>query len=629
MDRNTIIGFVLIFLVLFGWSYLSQPSAEQIAAKKEQQRYIDSLNRVKAQEDAEFQAQNAVITSSTDNQPDSLRDNRLRETFGEFAPAAQGEENFVTIENDLLALQLSSKGGRIVSAQLKNFTNYREQPLILFDEQDSQFSATLVTRNNRIISTGELFFLPTESSPQKAVFRLQTEQDAYIDFAYSLHDNDYMVDFNIVPHNMQNILSTSAGSMDILWKQKLRQQEKGRTYENRYAQLYFKYANDDVEYLRETKDDARQISNRMKWIGFKDQFFSSVLIAKESFGAGQLESKYYENDTTYLKSYSAQTSLEFDGQKPVELYFFFGPTDYQMLKAYDKTLFAGQNLELERLVPLGWSLFRWVNKWIIIPVFGWLTSGGMALGLAIFFLTLIVKIVLFPLTWKSFMSSAKMRVMKPQITAINEKYPGQDNAMTRQQKTMELYRQVGINPMAGCLPMLLQMPILLALFMFFPSAIELRHQGFLWANDLATYDDVIHFGFTIPFLGNHLSIFCLLMTITNVFYSKFSMEQTSGGQEQMPGMKLMIYVMPVIMLFVLNSYPAGLNYYYFVSSLITIIQTLAFRWFIDEKALLAKLEANKKNPPKKKSGFMARLEEAQRKQQAMLKEQQKQRKGKR
>jgi len=219
--------------------------------------------------------------------------------------------------------------------------------------------------------------------------------------------------------------------------------------------------------------------------------------------------------------------------------------------------------------------------------------------------------------------------MKPQITAINEKYPGQDNAMTRQQKTMELYRQVGINPMAGCLPMLLQMPILLALFMFFPSAIELRHQGFLWANDLATYDDVIHFGFTIPFLGNHLSIFCLLMTITNVFYSKFSMEQTSGGQEQMPGMKLMIYVMPVIMLFVLNSYPAGLNYYYFVSSLITIIQTLAFRWFIDEKALLAKLEANKKNPPKKKSGFMARLEEAQRKQQAMLKEQQKQRKGKR
>ncbi|MDR1373006.1 MAG: membrane protein insertase YidC [Dysgonamonadaceae bacterium] len=621
MDKNTVIGFVLIFLVLIGFSYLNQPSKDQIARQKQ---YSDSIALILAQQAAEEKAISTKLAVASENQPDSLADIRLIENFADFAIAAKGEEQFITVENDLLTLTLSNKGARVVSAQLKNFTDYRDRPLIIFDKGDSEFYTTLVTTNNRIVRTGELFFNIIENSPEKTIFRLKTSQkDAYIDFVYVIHANDYILDFNIEPHNLQSILSTVAGSMDIHWQQKIRQQEKGRSHENSRAQLYFKYLSDDVEYFKESKDDIRNIPDRMKWIGFKDQFFSSVLIAKESFGAGKLESKDLINDTVYLKNYIADTSVEFDAQSSVEMTFFFGPNDYQMLKAYDKTLFAGDKLELERLVPLGWSLFRWVNKYIVIPIFGWLTNSGMALGLAIFLLTLIVKIGLFPLTWKSFMSSAKMRVMKPQISMINEKYPGQDNAMTRQQKTMELYRQVGINPMAGCLPMLLQMPILLALYMFFPSAIELRHQSFLWANDLATYDDLIKFNFTIPFLGSHLSLFCLLMAVTNVFYSKFSMEQTSGGQEQMPGMKLMIYVMPVMMLFVLNSYPSGLNYYYFISSLITILQTLAFRWLIDEKALLAKLEANKKNPPKKKSGFMARLEEAQRKQQALLKEQQK------
>jgi YidC/Oxa1 family membrane protein insertase len=625
MDKKTILGFVLIFAVLIGFQYLNQPSKEQIEQQRAQKAYNDSIVRLQNEQESEESKKEEKVTAESSQVPDSLIETRLREDLGDFVSAAHGEEQTVTIENDLFAVKISNRGAHVVSVELKKFTDYRGLPLMLFDEGDSQFFATLTTTTNRVIKTGDLYFDIVETAPGKAVFRLPAGQDdKYLDFVYSLRADDYMVDFNIKPHNLESAVSTSAGTMDISWKQKIRRQEKGRSYENRYTQLYFKYYSDEVDYLKESKDDVRNVNDRMKWIGFKDQFFSSVLIAKERFGGGELQSySAPDSDTIYLKRYEAETSVEFDAKTPVELFFFFGPNDYNLLRSYDKTMFAGNNIELERLVPLGWSLFRWVNKYIIIPVFGWLTGGGMALGLAIFILTLIVKTVLFPLTWKSFMSSAKMRVMKPQISAINAKYPGQENAMTRQQKTMELYRQVGINPMAGCLPMLLQMPILVSLFMFFPSAIELRHQGFLWAADLATYDDVIRFPFSIPFLGSHLSIFCLLMTVTNVFYSKFSMEQTGGGQEQMPGMKMMMYVMPVFMLFVLNSYPAGLNYYYFISSLITILQTLAFRWFIDEKALLAKLEANKKNPTKKKSGFMARLEEAQRRQQQMLKEQQK------
>jgi YidC/Oxa1 family membrane protein insertase len=637
MDRNTVIGFVLIVLVLIGFSYLNRPSQEQIDAQKVQKRYQDSIAAVlyaaQQAEENKISRQNTDLLAS-ENLPDSLYQSKLHATYGEFSGAVQGFEEFITLENELMVIKLTSKGGRIYSVQLKEYTDQKDRPLILFDGNEAAFSATLVTNNNRIINTGELYFEIAEKTPLQTTLRLKTtsEENAYLDFVYSLHPDDYMVDFSITPHNLQNIVSTTTETMDILWKQKIRQQEKGRKYEERYAQLYFKYLNDDVEYLKETKDDAKSIASRMKWIGFKDQYFSSVLIAKESFGAGELVSKYFKTDSVYLKDYSAATSIDMDfkSEKPVQLNYFFGPNDYNRLKDYEKTKFQGQYLQLEKLVPLGWSLFRYVNKWIIIPIFDWLTDWISNIGLAIFILTLIVKIGLFPLTYKSFMSSAKMRVMKPQIEEITKKYPGTENATTRQQKNMELYRQVGINPMSGCLPMLLQMPILLALFMFFPTAIELRHQSFLWAEDLATYDALIHWDFDIPIissiLGNHISLFCLLMSIVTVLNTKFTMDQQSTGQEQMPGMKLMMYFMPFMMFFFLNSYPAGLNYYYLVSTIITILQTYAFRYFMDEKALLAKLEANKKNPPKKKSGFMARLEEAQRKQQAQLKEQQKKKK---
>jgi YidC/Oxa1 family membrane protein insertase len=631
MDKNTTTGFILIALVLVGFWYLNRPSQEQIAAQHNYRDSIANVARLQQAEQfaAEINEKNAPEASVSDNSSDSLFESRLYAAYGDFASTVEGEEKFITLENEWMIVKLTTKGGRVYSVQLKKFTNYEDNPLILFDGDEAAFSTTLVTPNNRVINTGELFFTPSASDSLHATMSLRAGNDASLDFVYSLHPDDYMVDFNIIPHNLDNHISAGTGTLDINWKQKIRQQEKGKKFEERYARLTYKYLSDDVEQLRESKDDEKTISTKLKWIGYKDQFFSSVLIAQESFEACKLISKYLPDDNVYLKDYATNTSVEFDpkSNKEIAMNFYFGPNDYNLLRNYDKTKFEGQNLQLEKLVPLGWSLFRYVNQWIIIPIFDWLTGWITSIGLAILFLTLIIKIGLFPLIYKSFMSSAKMRVMKPQIEAITAKYPGQENAMVKQQKTMELYRQVGINPMSGCLPMLLQMPFLFSLFMFFPTAIELRHESFLWAKDLATYDAIIswkaYVPFITPYFGNHISLFCLLMTVTNVFYTKFNMDQTSGGQEQMPGMKTMMYIMPVFMLVFLNSYPAGLNYYYCISSLITIIQTLLFRYFLNEDALLAKLEANKKKPAKKKSGFMARLEEAQKKQQTLLKEQQK------
>jgi len=632
MDKNTIIGFILIILLLIGFTYLNRPSKEQIEA---QRRYQDSITNLQQSQTGEQQA--ATIQQQSEEQkniPDSLKKEQIAANFGDFAEAVQGSEEFITLENDLMILKISTKGGRVYSAQLKKYTDFRKNPLVLFQGDEAQFSATLVTTNNRVINTGDLYFEAMHISPLETTLRLKAGNDsASVDFVYRLHPDDYMVDFSIVPHNLQKYLSSGTNSLDINWAQKIRQQEQGRKYEERYTGLTYKYfINDDVEQLNSSRNDSKPIPDKLKWIGFKGQFFSSVLIAQDGFTSSQLESTHFPDDTTFLKRYAAATGVDFDPKlgKPVTLNFYFGPNDYNLLKRYDKTKFAGQNLQMEKLVPLGWSLFRYINKWIIIPIFDWLNSWMANVGISILLLIIIIKIGLFPLVYKSFMSSAKMRVMKPQIEAITSKYPGQENAMTRQQKTMELYRQVGINPMSGCIPMLLQMPILFALFQFFPSAIELRHQSFLWAPDLSTYDAVIKWNtyipYVTPYFGNHISLFCLLMTVVTIIYTKYNMEQTGTGQEQMPGMKAMMYIMPVFMLIFLNSYPAGLNYYYFVSTLITVLQTILFRYFLNEDALLAKLEANKKNPPKKKSGggFMARLEEAQRKQQAMLKEQQKQ-----
>jgi YidC/Oxa1 family membrane protein insertase len=635
MDKNTIIGLILILVVLFGFSYLNRPTPptpEQIEA---QRRYNDSIAAIQQQiitpEIIDSQARSQTGKVENENLPDSVIAHELQDKYGNFASSIQGEEQFITLENKYLKIALTSKGGRVYSAHLKEYLDYEKDTLALFDgEKESGFGLSFITANNRILNTSDFYFEAIQNSDLQATLRLKAGDTGSLDFVYTLHPDDYMVDFEIFTRNLEAEFSPAMRTLDFQWTQKIRQQEKGRKFEDRYAYLSYKYLSDDVEQLRESKDDKKNIPNKIKWIGYKDQFFSSVLIAKESFESADLESKYF-SEGNYLKEYTSLARVPYfsNSQEGFKFNYYFGPNDYSLLKKYDKTKFEGQNLELEKLVPLGWSLFRYVNKGLIIPIFSWLTSWCGSLGLAILLLTLIIKTALFPLMYKSFMSSAKMRVLRPQIEKITAKYPGQENAMTRQQKNMELYRQVGVNPMAGCLPMLLQMPFLFALFMFFPSSIELRQQSFLWAGDLSTYDAVIHWDAYVPlvspYFGNHISLFCLLMTIVNVVYTKYNMEQTNTGQEQMPGMKIMMYIMPVFMLIFLNSYPAGLNYYYFISTLITILQTIAFRFFLNEDKLLAKLEANKgkAKPAKKKSGFMARLEEAQRKQQAMLREQQK------
>ena len=628
MNRDTFIGLLLIGLVFLAYSYFTRPTQEQIEA---QRRYNDSIAVVYAQQQLEEQAAyqqklQSDTTGLVTEQSDVNREHQLQVNYGEFAHAAEGEETFITIDNELLEIVLSSKGGRVYSAHLKKYTNKDEQPLMLFEGDESVFGTTLITANNRIINTKDFYFEALKEGENKVIMRLNAGERASLDFVYTLVD-DYMLCFEIVSKGLEQVLSPNTNSLDIQWMQKIPQQETGRTFENRYARLNYKYASsEDVEQLSESKEDSKSIPNKVKWIGFKDQYFSTVLIANENFEATKLESKPFSTGN-YLKEYKATTTIPFDlrGVESSTFHYYFGPNDYQLLKKYDKAQFKGQDLQLEKLVPLGWSLFRYINKWIIIPLFDLWRSLFGNLGIAILLLTLTIKTLLFPLSYKSFMSSAKMRVMRPQVEVINEKYPGQENAMTRQQKTMELYRQVGASPMSGCLPMLLQMPFLFALFWFFPTAIELRHESFLWANDLSTYDAIFSWDAYIPFIspyfGNHISLFCLLMTITQILNTKYNMDQANTGQQQMPGMKTMMYIMPVFMLIFLNQYPAGLNYYYFISTLITVVQMVLFRYFVNEEKLLAQLEANKKNPQKKKkSGFMARLEEAQRQQQVLAKQ---------
>jgi YidC/Oxa1 family membrane protein insertase len=427
---------------------------------------------------------------------------------------------------------------------------------------------------------------------------------------------------------MSDELDANSNSLEMLWKSKLKKQEKGRKFEARYATLNYKFTSDDVEYLSESKDDEKKLSNKIQWIAFKDQFFSTVLVANQSFTSTALESKI-SNNVDYLKEYKAEASVVFDptGKTSTALSYLFIPNKYQTLKKYDKLYESevGDNMQFRRLLPMGWSLFRWINEYLIIPIFNFFGKYISNYGIVIFLLTLVVKILIFPFTYKSYISSAKMRVLKPQIDEINAKYPP-EKAMERQQATMNLYSRVGVSPMSGCLPMLFQMPILFAMFMFFPTCIELRQESFLWAKDLASYDAIFEWDAYIPlitpYFGNHISLFCLLMTITNIVYTKINMSSQVGAADQMKVMKWMMYLMPVMFMFIFNDYAAGLSYYYFISLLLTIVQTYLFRLFVDEEKLLKKLEANKKKPMKK-SGFMARLEEAQRQQQKAMREQMK------
>ncbi|MDD3063099.1 MAG: membrane protein insertase YidC [Massilibacteroides sp.] len=630
MDKNTIIGFVLIGILLFAFSWFNQPSPEQIEA---QRRYNDSIAKIEQLKLQEEQKSTSTSDLQVEEEilPDSIKLARREQAFGGFASATTGVDEQIKLENELLEVRFSTKGGYLSYARLKKYDTYDSLPLVLFDEQQALLNLALITASNKVIHTTDLYFTPVRGDdPNRLTMRLNVGEGACLDFVYTLPPNEYRMDFTIQGTGLNGLLAPNTTSVDLTWEQTARQLEKGRKYEDRYTGLYYKYVGDDVGNLSESGNDSEKISNRLKWIAYKNKFFSTVLISNDGFESAMLDSRAVEAPGV-LMDFKTFTSVPFDlqGKTPTSLHYFIGPNRYGLLNSYDKEIAKEDQLDLERLVPLGASIFRWVNKYFIIPIFDFLGNYLSSYGLIILLLTLIVKLVLLPLTYKSYISSAKMRVLRPQVEEINVKYPGQEKAMERQKATMELYSRAGASPMSGCVPMLLQMPILIALFMFFPSAIELRHQSFLWAKDLSTYDAIVSWDAQIPlvstYFGNHISLFCLLMVIVNLIYTKFNMEMSNTGQQQMPGMKAMMYMMPLMLLVFFNQYASGLNFYYFISTLMTVGQTILFRYTINEEKLLAKLEENKKKPMKK-SGFMKRLEEAQKTQEEQLHRQKDQRK---
>ena len=547
---------------------------------------------------------------------------------GSFAASLTGTEQMVTLENDSLKVELSTKGGIIARATLKGYKTYKTPQLVLFDKGDNDYSFTL-SNNTQRFETKNFYFEPKKVNDSTVLMNLTLEGGAQWGLKYTLVPGTYMVRMEMVQQGMNRLIPLNINLVDLDWHQKISRHEFGKQFEERNSGIYYKYAGKggDVKYMSETGNDEEEVKEKLKWVSAKNQFFSTVLITDSVFSTAQMTSNV-TNDTPdyekYLKDVTIHTMVPYSSDKPApaSFYFYLGPNRYHTLSSYDK-FSPKEDLSLTRLIPLGWKLFRWINTGVIIPVFHWLGKFMTNYGLIILVLTIIIKLVLSPLTYKTYISQAKTRILAPDIAAINEKYPNQEDAIKKQQKTMELYRLAGANPMGGCLPMLLQMPILIAMFTFFPSSIELRGQSFLWANDLSAPDKILEWTGNIPFLsgtfGNHVSLFCLLMTVTNIIYTYIT-TKSQPSSNAMPGMKWMMYLMPLMFLFIFNNYASGLSYYYFISLLITILQTYSCRLFVTEEKVRATMAANA-SKPKKKSKWMQRLEEAQKLQQQQQRQQ--------
>ena len=616
MDKNTLVGFVLIGAVLIGFSYLNRPSQEEMERVQHYQDSIQTAQLEAARLEAQAAAQSvqALTLDST-----SL-----------FFGANQGTEQFTTLENNLVKVTFSNKGGRVVSATLKDYNNQQGEPLTLFNEEESALNFAFEGKNENIL-TEDMFFQPTHVTDSTVTMRLQTTGAGYIDFAYRLLPDAYMVNFDIRAVGMQNFFPAALKTVNIDWAQRARQQEKGYDFEQRYTSLTYKPVDDGPDYLSEMKDDKETFEEPMEWIAFKNQFFSSILIANQDFDNVTLDSKIQEKGSGYMKSYDAEMTTFFDptGKEATQLQLYLGPNHFKtLLASNDLVINQEEDPELENLVYLGWPIVRQINRWFTINLFDWLSGWGLNMGIVLLLMTIIVKAIVYPATYKSYISSAKMRVLKPYIEKINAKYPNQEDALKKQQENMQLYSEYGVSPMGGCLPMLIQMPVFMALFFFVPNAIELRQQSFLWAPDLSAYDDIINFGFNIPLLGDHISLFCLLFSVTNILNTWYMMKQQDTGQQQMPGMKIMMYLMPVMFIFIFNNYSSGLNYYYFISGLISILIMMVLRKTTDENKLLAILEANKAKIKQQKGnkgtqgGLMAKLEALQKEQERLQRERQ-------
>lgn len=620
MDKNSAIGLTLIILIFLGFE-IFQFGPER-RAEAEQKRAQDSIAAIEAQLVEEEQAMLQEIAEEEQTAPDttleataetaevndSLAEVKRMQEFGDFGAASTGEDGVVSIENDLLIVNVSKKGGHPISVQLKDYQTYDSLPLLLFKGDDNRFALNFWTKNKNI-STQELYFQPSNTGfsvsgeeAKSLSMRVSAGAEKYIEYVYTLSGNSYMVDFDINLVGMDDVVERNATTLDLHWKQNLPHQEKSLQNERDNSTIYYRFSDDEVDYLSERSDEAEEIKSDLQWVAFKQQFFSTVLIAKDGWEAPTaVETIHDEENDSIPKTCDAKLSIPYGhrSMEQVALQFYFGPNHYNTLKSYD--------LGLEEMIPLGWGIFGWVNRFAVIPVFNLLKDTGLGYGIIILILTLLIKLVLMPFTYKAYMSTAKMRVLKPEIEEINQKFEGKDDPMAKQQATMALYSKAGVNPLGGCLPMLFQMPILIALFRFFPASIELRQQSFLWADDLSSYDSIFDLPFEIPFYGDHVSLFTLLMTISTIFYTRLNMSMQAANP-QMDQMKWMMYLMPVMMLGWFNNYASGLSYYYFLANMITFGQNFAFRKLVDDDAIHKKLQQNKKNP-KKKSSFQKRLED--------------------
>jgi len=632
MSKNNIIGLVIIVGLLIGYSLWMTPSKEEMAAAK---RKADSISQIQRNDSLETAMAEMVRKATADSiakmNPVAATDKTKDSISAGFNAPVKSEEKFYTVESDLLKLKISSRGGRIWSAQLKDFRTYDSLPLILFKGDSSVFGFEFNTEDLRTLNTADLMFTTVgtakdsvrvsgKDSVQFALRVYPGKTDtatakSYIEYVYTLKGNDYMVGYKVNFVGMQGYIAQNTRDMSLLWNTTLLQQEKSLKTEQSQSTIHYMDVAGEVNYLSETKNEKERISTPVKWVSFKQQFFSATLIASDKFESTDIETIGYATDNMNRKVKTMQSAfiLPYSNQsdQSYTMQWYFGPNKYKILRHYD--------LNLERQIPLGWGFFlmQWINRGPVLWVFNWLESFDISYGIIILILTIILKIVLFPIAWKTYISSAKMRILKPEIEEIGLKYPKKEDAMKKQQATMTLYKKAGVNPMAGCVPMLLQLPILIALFRFFPASFELRQQPFLWATDLSSYDSIFSWTTQIPllstFYGNHISLFTLLMTISTIIYTKMNNDMM-GSTQQMPGMKTMMYLMPIMFLGFFNNYSAGLSYYYLLANLFTFAQMYLIRKFVNEDKLHARIQENKAKPVKK-SSFQKRLEEMTKQQQ--------------
>ena len=615
MDKNTITGFILIALVVIGFSWYSQPSKEELEAMARQ----DSIAAVEQQKQAEAEkkAEEVVASPAT---PDSS---------SLFFSQSNGEGERLLLQNNKVKVGLNSKGAVVEDAEIIGYkSRRRDGDVVILGKEDASMKLTLPLKQENLCLT-DLVFNVAEKTDSSVVF-VAEQEGKQLQVSYTLRPNAYMLDMNIASQGLEGMAMPGETALLLDWKATVLQQEKGRDFENRYSSLTYKRQGKGVKKLSEMKDDSKEPEEALEWIAFKNQFFSAVLIADKPMTKASLSSTQAdEKDADYLKEYEASAQIPFDvtGKESTHLQMYLGPNDFHILKAHSKMTAYGADADLDELVYLGWWIFRFINRWSILYIFDWLKTMGLPMGIVLLLLTIIIKVLVFPTQKKSYLSSAKMRVLKPKLDEIGKQYPNPDQAMQKQQAMMQVYNQYGVSPMGGCLPMLIQMPIWIAMFNFIPNAIDLRGESFLWASDLSAYDDPIRWGTSLPLIGNHLSLFCILFSATNLINTWISMRQqqnqfTGEQAQQMKMMQWMMYMMPLMFFFWFNNYSSGLSYFYFISGLLNIVTMWYLRWKTDDKKLLAGLEAYReqhKNDPKKVSGLQARLEALQKMQQEQAK----------